>query len=62
MLVPHRPWRIMGKPKVLVLVRSMSFLIREIPGDAGIVLLQIWLLPKRLSFMSVVLAHGLLLK
>ena len=59
--IPHRPWRIRGTPKVLVLVRTVSFLPRESPGDAGSVMRQILLLLNMTASMSGVLARGLLL-
>ena len=43
-LIPHSPWRLRGKPTVLGLGRMVSFLIRDIPGDAGSVMRQIMLL------------------
>ena len=51
-LLPHRPWKIRGTPKVLVLVRAENFLIQQIPGDIGSVLFQLWLLTKRVVSMS----------
>ena len=60
-LINHRPWCIRGAPKVLGLGRMVSLLIREISGDAGSVLHQLWLLTKRVDSISGVLARGLLL-
>ena len=40
-LIPHRPWRLRGTPKVLGLGRTVSFLLRYITGYAGIVLSQL---------------------
>ena len=60
-LISHRPWWIRVTAKVLGLVRAVSLLIQESPGDAGIVLLQLWLLPKMLDSMSGELARELIL-
>ena len=60
-LTPHRTWQIRGKLKVLRLESKVSFLIPEIPGDVGSVLKQPCLLLKRVFYMSVMLAQGLLL-
>ena len=61
-LIPLRPWRLRGTTKVMGLGRSVSFLLREIPGDAGSVLHQLQLLLKSVASMSGVLARGLLLR
>ena len=60
-LIPHRSWWIRETPNVLGLVRTVYLLLWEITGDTGSVLNQLWLLPKRVSSMSGVLAQGLLL-
>ena len=59
--VPYRRWRLRGAPKVLGMVRTVYFVLRDSTGDAGSVLLQLQLLPKRMASMSGVLAQGLLL-
>ena len=61
-LIPHKPWRIRGIPKVLVMERAVSFLLRESPGDAGSVLRQLQLLPNRVASMTGVLVQGFLLR
>ena len=61
-LIPHRPWYLMGTTKVLELGSIVSFLPQDIPGDAGIVLYKLGLLPKRVASMVILLAHGLHLK
>ena len=39
--------------------KNYGFIVtRGIPGDSGSVLHQLWLIPKRLSSMSVMLAQG----
>ena len=60
-LISHRPWWIRVTAKVLGLVRAVSLLIQESPGDAGIVLLQLWLLPKRVDSMPGELVRELIL-
>ena len=51
-LLPHRPWKLRGTPKVLVLVRAVTFLIQDIPGDTGSVLCQLRLLMQMVAPMS----------
>ena len=55
-LLSHRTWWIRGTPKVMILVRTVSFLLQDSPRDAGSVLDQLRLLPKRVASMSGVLA------
>ena len=43
-LSPNRPWIIRAKPMVLGLVRTVYFLIRDIPGDSVSIILQLRLL------------------
>ena len=54
-LITYKPWRIRGKPKVMVLGRSVLYLPHEIPGYAWSILHQIWLLPNSVDSMSRVL-------
>ena len=60
-LIPHVPWRLRGTPKVMVLGRTVYFLLLESPGDAWSVLRQHWLPPKRVASTSGVLEQGLFL-
>ena len=60
-LIPHRTWRIRGAPKVIGMGRTVYFLLQESPMDAGSVIYQLWLLPKRVTSISRVLERVLLL-
>ena len=56
-LLPHRPWRLMGAPKVLGPGRKVYLLLRDIIGYAGSVLRQFRLLQNRVASMPGVLAR-----
>ena len=61
-LIPHRPWRIRGTPKVWGMVRTVYLLIRESTGYSGSVLRQLWFLLKKVASMSGFMEWGLLLR
>ena len=54
-LIPHMPCWIRGITKVKGMGRMASLMIQESPGDEGIVMHQIRLIPKRVASMSGVL-------
>ena len=60
-LTHYRSWWLRGEPKILGLGRMMYLLIWESTGDADSVLIQLWLLPKKVVSMSGVFTQGLLL-
>ena len=60
-LILHRTCHIRGEPKVMGLGRTVYFLLWDSLVYSGSFLHKLWLLTKKVAYMSEVLAWGLLL-